>query len=118
MAQYSLPAGCNTPTGRCWIYSDEILYWAKVRPMRALRSLSREDWKNIYKNIPRVLNGAIKAGGSSVGDFFQVDGSEGKYGRLHMVYGRGGEQCRKCGNIIKSVKLGGRTGSYCPGCQQ
>src|SRR3989344_2003551 len=20
MAQYSLPAGCNTPTGRCWIY--------------------------------------------------------------------------------------------------
>src|SRR3989338_10903163 len=24
MAQYSLPAGCNTPTGRCWIYLHEL----------------------------------------------------------------------------------------------
>jgi len=99
------------------IYSDEILYWAKIRPQRTLRSLSPADYKAIYKAIPRVLNAAVKAGGSSVGDFFQVDGSEGRYGRVHMVYGRYGERCKECGEEIKSVKLGGRTGSYCPHCQ-
>lgn len=100
------------------IYSDEVLYWAKIRPARPLRSLDRADFKAIIKSIPKVLEKAIRAGGSSVGDFFQVDGSEGTYGREHMVYGRYGEYCKVCGEQIKSVKLGGRTGSYCPHCQK
>lgn len=100
------------------IYSDEILYWAKIKPARLLRSLTRADFSAIFRSIPRVLNAAVRAGGSSVGDFFRVDGSEGRYGRVHMVYGRYGEKCRKCGSIIESVKLGGRTGSYCPHCQK
>ena len=100
------------------IYSDEILFWAKLRPARRLRSLSKDEFKAILKSIPQVLKGALRAGGSSVGDFFKVDGSEGVYGKKHMVYGRHGWRCKKCGTVIKSVKLGGRTGSYCPKCQQ
>ena len=100
------------------IYSDEILYWAKIRPARSLRSLDRADFKGIYRAISKVLAEAIKAQGSSVGDFFKVDGSEGGYGLVHMVYGRYVQLCKKCGTIIKSVKLGGRTGSYCPVCQK
>lgn len=100
------------------IYSDEILYWAKIRPTRALRSLDRSDFQAIYRAIPKVLKEALKAQGSSVGDFFKVDGSEGTYGQKHMVYGRYGEYCKVCGEEINSVKLGGRTGSYCPHCQK
>jgi len=100
------------------IYSDEILYWAKIRPARVLRSLDLADFSAIYRAVPKVLKGALKAGGSSVGDFFRVDGSEGHYGRVHMVYGRYGENCRVCGEEIMRVKLGGRTGSYCPHCQK
>ncbi len=100
------------------IYSDEILYWAGVRPARTLRSLHRPEFLAIFQAIPKVLNAAVKAQGSSVGDFFKVDGTEGRYGRAHMVYGRYGQRCKKCGTLIKSVKLGGRTGSFCPKCQQ
>src|SRR3989338_722431 len=100
------------------IYSDEILYWAALRPMRRLRSLNKEDFQAILKAIPKVLKQALKNGGSSVGDFFQVDGSEGTYGKKHMVYGRYGEYCKTCGERIEKVKLGGRTGSYCPNCQK
>ena len=105
-------------TGIGNIYSDEILYRAKIRPARPLRSLGKSDWKNIMRAIPKVLIEATRAGGSSVGDFFQVDGSEGRYGRVHMVYGRYGEYCKTCGERIEKVKLGGRTGSYCPHCQK
>ena len=100
------------------IYSDEILYWAKLRPMRRLRSLGKEDYQAIMTAIPKVLKQALRDGGSSVGDFFQVDGSEGTYGKKHMVYGRYGEHCKTCGERIEKVKLGGRTGSYCPNCQK
>lgn len=100
------------------IYSDEILYHAKLRPNRRVRSLAKADWQAVFQNIPKVLREAIRRGGSSVGDFFRIDGSEGRYGRKHMVYGRYGESCYTCGSQIEKLKLGGRTASYCPVCQR
>lgn len=100
------------------IYSDEILYCAKIRPGRRVRALSKPDFQAIYRCVPQILKKAIKAQGSSVGEYFKVDGSEGAFGREHMVYGRYGEPCKTCGEIIKKIKLGGRTGSYCPYCQR
>lgn len=100
------------------IYSDEILYCAKIRPNRRVRSLSKPDFKAIFKCIPQVLKKAVKAQGSSVGDFFKIDGSEGRFGRQHLVYGRHGQPCKVCGETIEKIKLGGRTGSYCPVCQR
>lgn len=100
------------------IYSDEILYCAKIRPTRKVKNLQNAEWKALYKCTPQILKEAVLYQGSSVGDFFKVDGSEGRYGHIHRVYGRGGEHCRKCGGFIKTVKLGGRTSSYCPICQR
>ena len=100
------------------IYSDEILYWAKVRPNRKVSSIRYQELGKIYENIKKVLKAAIAAQGSSVGDFFKVDATEGRYGLVHRVYGRAGEKCKRCGSIIQSVKLGGRTASYCPKCQK
>lgn len=100
------------------IYSDEILFHAGVRPTRAVSSLSEKELETIYKYIKPVLLKGIKAKGSSVGDFVRTDGSWGQMGKLHFVYGRKGKKCKKCGTIIESVKLGGRTGSFCPKCQK
>lgn len=100
------------------IYSDEILFHAKIKPARKVASIKQQELKEIYKQIPGVLKQAIKAKGSSVGDFIRTDGSWGKMGKHHFVYGRGGEKCKVCGTIIKSIKIGGRTGSFCPHCQK
>ena len=100
------------------IYSDEILFHAKVRPTRTVKSLTNDELKAIYKYIPIVLKKAIEAKGSSVGDFVRTDGSWGQMGKFHFVYGRKGQKCKKCGTIIEAVKLNGRTGSFCPKCQK
>jgi formamidopyrimidine-DNA glycosylase len=100
------------------IYSDEILFHAKVRPTRRVGSLSEYIFKYIFEYIPVVLKQAIKAKGSSVGDFIRTDGSWGQMGKFHYVYGRGGLPCKVCGTKIETVKIGGRTGSYCPKCQK
>ncbi len=100
------------------IYSDEILFHAKVRPTRTVASLTSQELKVIYKYIGIVLKQAIKYKGSSVGDFVRPDGSWGSMGKHHFVYGRRKQKCLKCGTMIENIKLGGRTASYCPHCQK
>lgn len=100
------------------IYSDEILFLAGVHPARLVSSLEEAELKAIYGYIGHVLKKGIKTKGSSVGDFIRTDGSWGKMGKYHWVYGRKGLACKSCGVMLKSVKLGGRTGTFCPTCQQ
>ncbi|MBX4186898.1 MAG: bifunctional DNA-formamidopyrimidine glycosylase/DNA-(apurinic or apyrimidinic site) lyase [Candidatus Doudnabacteria bacterium] len=100
------------------IYSDEILFFAKVRPTRAIKDLKEPEKKLIYRGVKKILQEAVKHYGSSVGDFVRPSGDWGTYGLIHKVYGRAGEKCKRCGTIIKSMKFNGRTGSFCPHCQK
>lgn len=100
------------------IYSDEIAFYAKVRPTRLIKSLNPKERQLIFKGIKKILQEAVDHYGSSVGDFVRPSGDWGTYGLVHKVYGREGQKCKRCGTMIKSVKLGGRTGSYCPLCQK
>lgn len=100
------------------IYSDEILFHAGVRPTRKVASIKDPELNKIFHAIKPVLKKGIQAKGSSVGDFVRTDGSWGQMGKFHFVYGRKGQKCKKCGTIIESVKVGGRTGSFCPKCQK
>ncbi|MBI2607945.1 MAG: bifunctional DNA-formamidopyrimidine glycosylase/DNA-(apurinic or apyrimidinic site) lyase [Candidatus Doudnabacteria bacterium] len=100
------------------IYSDEILFFAKIRPGRIVKTLTKSEEQRLFKAIKEVLKDAVRHNGSSVGDFVRPSGAWGKYGRLHKVYGRAGLKCKVCGSIIKSMKFSGRTGSFCPVCQK
>jgi len=100
------------------IYSDEIAFYAKVRPTRSVKTLKAEEKSRLFTGIKKVLTDAIRHQGSSVGDFIRPGGDWGTYGTVHMVYGRGKEKCKVCGNMIKSLKFNGRTGSFCPVCQK
>ncbi len=100
------------------IYSDEILFHAKVRPSRKVLSIKDNELNEIYKYIKPVLLKGIQAKGSSVGDFVRTDGSTGQMGKYHFVYGKKGQKCKNCATIIVSTKVGGRTGSFCPNCQK
>ncbi len=96
------------------IYSDEILYHARVRPDRRVASLRPRELRAVFDQIKPVLKTGIKYKGSSVGDFIRTDGKWGSMGKHHYVYGRKGQPCLGCGTMILSKKLGGRTTSYCP----
>jgi formamidopyrimidine-DNA glycosylase len=99
------------------IYSDEILFHAHVKPIRKVGSLGLTEVRDIYNQIGPVLKKGIEAKGSSVGDFIRPDGSWGSMGKFHFVYGRKKQPCKRCGTLIQSIKLGGRTSSFCPKCQ-
>jgi formamidopyrimidine-DNA glycosylase len=100
------------------IYSDEICFFAKVKPDRMLKTLRENEQLEIFNGIKRILQQAVKMSGSSVGDFVRPFGKWGSYGKVHKVYGRTGKKCLICASMIVSKKFNGRTGSFCPKCQK
>jgi len=101
------------------IYSDEILFDAKVHPFKPADKLSVNEIKRIYLAIKKILKKALKLRGTSISDFRDASGKPGKYAEKRLVYQREGEPCpRRCGGIVKRVKIGGRSAHYCPVCQK
>jgi formamidopyrimidine-DNA glycosylase len=97
------------------IYSDEILYLAKIRPDRTVESLKHKELEAVYAQIKPVLEAGIKYKGSSVGDFIRTDGKWGTMGKYHQIYGKKKQICPGCEKVeVATMKLGGRTACYCP----
>ncbi|MFA4844761.1 MAG: DNA-formamidopyrimidine glycosylase [Candidatus Margulisiibacteriota bacterium] len=100
------------------IYSDEVCFFARVRPDRPVKSLKEGEIKLLYQGIKKILTEAIKYEGTSFSDYVNALGEAGAYTKKLKVYGRYGKNCLKCGGEVKRLKLGGRTSSYCPECQK
>ncbi|MBI2681709.1 MAG: bifunctional DNA-formamidopyrimidine glycosylase/DNA-(apurinic or apyrimidinic site) lyase [Acidobacteriales bacterium] len=100
------------------IYADESLFRAGIRPRRHAGRLSRDELKRLHKSLRKVLNEAIRLGGSSVSDYVDADGDEGFFQLRHRVYLRTGEPCFVCKTPIKRIELAGRGMHYCPKCQK
>lgn len=102
------------------IYTDEILFRAGVAPQRPAGSLAGTEVVALVEATRVVLPAAIAAGGSSLADGQYVDaaGRPGTYQEQHAVHARGGAPCPRCGRTLARLKLGGRTATYCPGCQR
>ncbi|MDW3228892.1 MAG: bifunctional DNA-formamidopyrimidine glycosylase/DNA-(apurinic or apyrimidinic site) lyase [Acidobacteriota bacterium] len=100
------------------IYSDEILFEAKISPERKTISLSPKEARNLYRAMKSVLKKAIELKGSSVSDYVDSLGQPGKFQKRHRVYGREGKPCFRCqGTTVQRKKICGRSAFFCPSCQ-
>jgi len=94
------------------------LFASKVRPERKLDSLNDEELKSIQINTKKILKKAIKYRGTTFNDYRDADGKKGGFVKMLKVYGRDGELCFDCGNIIQKTKVAGRGTRYCQKCQK
>ena len=99
------------------IYSDDILWKAKIHPLRKANSLSDKEIKAVLSATKEILALAISLGGTSISDYRDVEGLEGRYGNRRLVYDRDKEPCFRCKTPIEKLKIGGRTSRFCPKCQ-
>ena len=100
------------------IYSDEILWSAKIHPFKDVSKLNRDELKRIFQAIKNIFKRAIQLKGTSISDFRRTSGQKGYYERERKVYRREGERCPCCGKKIKRTKLAGRSAHFCPKCQK
>jgi len=100
------------------IYSDEILWRAKVHPLKDVSKLNGGELEEIYRAMKEILPKAIKLGGESFSDFRRISGERGYFDKERKVYRRTGEKCSRCGAVVKRLKTGGRSAHFCPKCQK
>jgi formamidopyrimidine-DNA glycosylase len=67
--------------------------------------------------LRRILQEAIRAGGTSVRTYVDTSGSAGAFQHSLRVYGREGRACGFCGSPIVRERVGGRGTFFCPRCQ-
>ena len=101
------------------IYVCEALYRAGLNPEAPAGSVSGVKAAELAGIIRAVLQEAVAAGGSTLRDHAQVDGSLGYFQHTFRVYDREGEPCVTpgCGDQVTRLVQGGRSTFYCPTCQ-
>ncbi len=102
------------------IYASEALFRAGISPRRRCGTLSRKALERLATAIREVLSEAIAAGGTTIDDFRDIDGSEGHFAVNLQVYGRPGQDCLRCGLAggIRRLVQAGRSTYCCPRCQR
>ena len=98
------------------IYASEILFDAKISPLKKGKDLNKYQIGTIIKSTRKILKKAILFGGSSISDYISPDGTLGNFQKNFKVYGRHGLLIK--GHMIKKVNLYGRSTFFCPKLQK
>ncbi|NDC36449.1 MAG: bifunctional DNA-formamidopyrimidine glycosylase/DNA-(apurinic or apyrimidinic site) lyase [Proteobacteria bacterium] len=95
------------------IYVDEVLWYARVHPLRPAGALKESEIALLHQGIRSILHEAIQKSGTDFGDGVVYGG-----GYSPTMYGREGEPCLRCGREIQRLVVGQRGTHICPGCQR
>jgi formamidopyrimidine-DNA glycosylase len=108
------------------IYVCEALWRCHLSPRRIASTLVRKDGvptarlDELVTAIRGVIADAIAAGGSSLRDYIQTDGSLGYFQHRFAVYDREGEPCARpgCNGVVERIVQSGRSTFFCSTCQR
>jgi formamidopyrimidine-DNA glycosylase len=100
------------------IYASESLYRAGIHPLRAAGRIGAARLAALAEAIKVVLEESIRAGGTTIRDFYGGDGRPGYFAQSLQVYDREGSGCPGCGTPIRQLVIGQRSSYYCPRCQR
>jgi formamidopyrimidine-DNA glycosylase len=96
------------------IYTDEVLFAARIHPLRRSNTLSKAEATALYEAMQSILTQGIEKLGSSL-DWMYRGGEFQNYFKVHQ---REGEPCPGCGCTIKKITVGQRSTYFCPCCQK
>jgi len=99
------------------IYACEALFLAGIHPASPAGRLSRPRAERLAGSVRQVLAQALEAGGTTLRDFKDAHGVAGSFQMQAQVYGREGQDCRRCGTPIRRMVQGQRSTFFCPRCQ-
>ncbi len=97
------------------IYASEILFDSKISPLILGKNLEISLIMKLIKSIRKILNKAIKYGGSSIRDYRSTDGTLGNFQSNFKVYNKEGKKIGT--DRVKKIVQYGRSTFYCPKIQ-
>ena len=102
------------------IYCSEILYDARISPLRKTNSLKNLEIAKIIKSTKKILKRSISCGGTTIKNFIVSEEKIGYFKNKLKVYSRDKKNCLRCvkGILIKKIRQSGRSTFFCEKCQK
>ena len=100
------------------IYANEVMFDARINPSRLGKDISLNECDLIVKASKKIIDAAIKDGGTTIKSYTSSLGVTGRFQQHLMVHKREGQECKVCGTLIENIKIGGRSTYFCPKCQK
>lgn len=100
------------------IYANEVMFDARINPNKHGKDISLKECDLIVKASKKIIDAAIKDGGTTIKSYTSSLGVTGRFQQHLMVHKREGEECKVCGTLIENIKIGGRSTYFCPKCQK
>ena len=104
------------------VYKSELLFLARVHPLRTASSLDAATAKALTERAAQLLRVNVASGATAgiltYAGLRRTTGRSNPGERL-WVYERAGKPCRECGTLIEMKRLGehARSSYFCPQCQ-
>jgi formamidopyrimidine-DNA glycosylase len=89
------------------IYSDEILFQARVHPGKKVHEISKEGFMALHEKTREVMEAAIQAGAKP----------ENFPSHFFIPHREEGGKCPNCKGKVEKLKISGRGCYVCPKCQ-
>ncbi len=108
------------------VYKSEVPFAAGVNPFRAMRTITARELEQMAEISQRYMKANVLDGSTSMGGdgIVTYSGNRRTTGRMDReerlwVYGRQGQECRRCGTMVNMRKQGeqARSTYWCPTCQ-
>ncbi len=96
-------------------YSDEVLFEARLSPLKLTRKLTEEEWTRLHGSMQACLRAwiaRVREGAKS-----DLPTEQGVWRRGMKVHGKFKEPCPGCGGRIERIAYADSETHYCPGCQ-
>ncbi len=108
------------------VYKSEVAFAAGVNPFRAMRTITAREREVMVEKSQQWMKANVLDGNSATGgdQIVTYSGNRRTTGRMDReerlwVYGRQGQECRRCGATVMMRKQGeqARSTYWCPACQ-
>lgn len=96
-------------------YSDEILFWAQLSPVKRTQSLSDEELERLYASMRQTLMEWTARLRREVGAGFPDKVTA--FRPEMAVHGKFGQPCRVCATLVQRIRYANNETNYCPRCQ-
>ena len=100
------------------IYVDESLWISGIHPNSISSAISKPKVSLLHNSIQNILKKAIDNHGTTIMSFSFLNGRVGNYRNELKIFGKQGQPCKACRNLIKKIKVAGRGTHICSTCQK
>lgn len=97
-------------------YSDEILFWAELSPVRRTGGLEEREWERLFVAVVQTLGEwTRRLVTEAERDGFPKSVTAFREGMA--VHGRFGQPCVRCRTTVQRIRYADNETNYCPRCQ-